>query len=219
VLVDVEGIKGSKQLAENLQQSFGRLLEASDRREIALQFASMDKEVFQRLLEAEEPKAALEFRARAANQMMEALLASGLNPVQLYQTTGQVAQDIGQPDSLAHQIAGQAFKQIEAGDWPPLKIPQNISHEKRLKWERQVVQQRVPTQLQESGSAPDTFTFLLETGDKLEIIWSAPEFPPQVYINGQDRRSDYVVLSPGIYDYPKTTVWDLYLETRRLLGV
>lgn len=216
VTVDVEGISGSKQLAETIQQSFGRLLQAKDRRAIALEFASMDKEQFQMMLEAESPQAALEFRSRAANQMMEALLASGLNPAQLYMTTGQVAKDVGQPDSLAYVVASQSFKRIGAGDWPTLQIPAKVSHDTRLKWERQVMAERVPAQLQDDDG--DTFSFALETGDMLKIIWDAATFPPQIYINGQNRSADFTSLSPGIYQYDKTTIWDLYVETRRLMG-
>ena len=219
VLVDVEGIEGSKKLSESLQQSFGRVLQARDRREIALQFATLDREVFQRLIESEEPKAALEFRARAADQMMQALLASGLNPIQVHQVIGGVAHDIGQPDSLAGQVAAKAFKQIKGEDWPPLQIPQRVSHDERLKWERQQLRERLPAQLQDADDVSDTFTFLLETDHRLEIVWQAPEFPPRIYINGEERRAEYVALAPGIYDYHKTTVWDLYMETRRLLGV
>lgn len=219
VMVDVEGIEGSKKLSESLQQSFDRILQAADRREIALQFAALDKQVFQRLIESEEPRAALEFRARAADQMMQALLASGLNPLQVHRVVGGAAHDIGRSDSLAGQIAAVAFRQIKEGDWPPLQIPQRVSHEQRLQWERQQLRERVPALFQDVEGAEDTFTFVLEGGQRLVVIWSAPEFPPQVYIDGQDRRSDYVMLGPGVYDYNKTTVWDLYIETRRLLGV
>ena len=215
--VEVEGINGSKQLAETMQQSFGRLLQAKDRRAIALEFASMDKEQFQMMLEAESPKAALEFRSRAANQMMEALLASGMNPAQLYMTTGQVAKDVGQSDSLAYMVASETFKQIEAGDWPALQIPTAVPHSERLKWERQVIAERVPAQLQEDVG--DTFAFTLETGDTLKINWNSKEFPPEVYINGQNRAGEIIPLSPGVYQYDKTTVWDLYLAARRLLGI
>ncbi len=228
-LVDVEDIKGSKKLAESLQQSFSRILQARDRREIALQFAGMDREVFQRLIESEEPKAALEFRSRTADQMMQALMASGLNPVQVYSVMGGVARDlgqagaqareIGQPGGLAGQIAAKAFEQIKPGDWPPLQIPQRVSHEQRLKWERAVMRERAPAELQETHESSDTFVFLLEPDHKLEIIWSAPEFPPQVYVDGQDRRAQYVALAPTIYRYDKTTIWDIYLETKRALGV
>jgi len=218
-LVDVEGIEGSKKLSESLQQSFSRVLQARDRREIALQFATLDREVFQRLIESEEPKAALEFRARAADQMMQALLTSGLNPIQVHQVIGGVAHDIGQPDSLAGQVAATAFKQIKMEDWPPLQIPQRVSHEQRLKWEREQLRERVPAQLQDADDTSDTFTFLLETDHRLEIVWQAPEFPPRIYINGEERRAEYVALAPNVYDYHKTTVWDLYMETRRLLGV
>ena len=214
--VEVEGVTGSKQLADSMQQSFGRLLQAKDRRSIAMEFSSMDKDQFQIMLEGESPQAALEFRSRAANQMMEALLASGLNPAQLYMTTGQVAKDVGQPESLAYQVASQAFKQIEPGDWPSLHIPQNVSHDNRLKWEREVMGERVPAQLQDDvGGA---FTFALETDDELKIVWDAATFPPEIYINGKTRTSDFVSLSSGVYQYDKTTVWDLYMETRRLLG-
>jgi hypothetical protein len=220
VLVDVEGVEGSHKLDDKLQESFDRMLQAKDRREIAVQFASMDRDVFQRMLEVDAPaSAALEFRARAANQMVEALLVSGLNPVQAYSATAQVARDIGTTDSLAYQVAANTFKQIKVEDWPTLQVPQGKSHEERLKWERQVAQQRVPMQLQDSDNRLDIFTFVLETNDRLEVIWSAPEFPPQIYVNGEDRRSNYIVLSPGIYEYSKTTIWDLYLETRRILVV
>ncbi len=214
--VEVEGVSGSKQLADTMQQSFGRLLQAKDRRSIALEFASMDKEEFQMMLEAENPQAALEFRSRAANQMMEALLASGLNPAQLYMTTGQVAKDVGQRDSLAYQVASQSFKRIAAGDWPALQIPQNVSHAERLKWERQVMTERVPAQLQDDTG--DTFAFDLETGETLKIVWDAKAFAPQIYIDGKDRSADFVSLSPGVYQYNETTIWSLYMEARKLLG-
>lgn len=215
--VEVEGVSGSKQLADTMQQSFGRLLQAKDRRSIALEFADMDKEQFQMMLEAENPHAALEFRSRAANQMMEALLASGLNPAQLYMTTGQVAKDVGQRNSLAGQVASQSFKLIGAGDWPTLQIPQNVSHEDRLKWERQVMTERVPAQLQDDTG--DTFAFELEPGETLKIVWDAKAFAPQIYIDGKDRSADFVSLSPGVYQYNETTVWSLYMEARKLLGV
>lgn len=217
--VDVEGIESSKKLDEQLQSSFDRMMHAQDRRQIALQFASMDRNVFQQMLEAEEPVAALEFRSRAASQMVEAMLSSGLNPLQAYMATGQVVRDMGQPDSLAHQVAAETFKQIKEEDWPLLKIPHTKSHQERLQWERQVALQRVPAQLQESNGQHDTFTFVFETGDKVDIIWTAADTRPKVYINGEEQTARYIVLSPGVYDYMKTTVWDLYGETRRLLGV
>jgi hypothetical protein len=217
--IAVEGVEGSERLAEAMQESFQRVLQAKDRREIALQFASLDKDIFQKMLEAEEPKAALEMRARQADQMMQALLASGLNPLQVHQVIGGIARDIPQPENLARQVAEKAFKQIKPADWPPLQIPRGISHEQRLRWEHQVMRDRLGYQVQDTDDTSDTFSILLETSYRLVVIWSAPELPPQVYIDGRDRRGDYVMLGPGIYDYSRTTVWDLYIETRRLLGV
>jgi hypothetical protein len=161
--------------------------------------------------------------------MMQALMASGLNPVQVYSVMGGVARDIGQagaqareigqPGGLAGQIAAKAFEQIKPADWPALQIPHKVPHEQRLKWERGVMRERAPAELQEAHESSDTFVLLLEPDHKLEVIWLAPEFPPQVYVDGQDRRAQYVALAPTIYRYDKTTVWDIYLETRRSLGV
>lgn len=217
VLVDVEEIEGSKKLNEALHKSFERVLKASDRREIALQFAELERDVFQRMLEAEEPKVALQLRAQAADRMLQALMASGLNPLQIYQKFGQIARDMGQPNSLAQDVAVEAFGKIKPEDWPPLEVPRGISHEERLHWERQIMQERAPIDLQDAKDF-DTFTFKLGTGDVLEIVWTYPEFPPKVYINNQDRTADYTVLKPELYDYHKVTVWDLYYETRRMLG-
>ena len=234
VLVDVEEIEGSKKLNEALHKSFERVLKASDRREIALQFGELERDVFQRMLEAEEPGVAIEVqgrvRDRAADRMLQALLASGFSLFknkdiasndgararEIYQVFGQIARNIGL-DSLAANVADKAFAKTKPEDWPPLAVPRGISHEERLHWERQIMQERAPMDLQDAKDF-DTFTFKLGTGDVLEIVWTYPEFPPRVYINNQDRTADYTVLKPELYDYHKVTVWDLYYETRRMLG-
>jgi len=224
LFVEIEGIEGSRQLSDVMQQSFSRMLTASDRRQAALMFADMDRDIFQRMIEAEEPRAALEFRGRAANQMLEAMLASGMNPVDTYKKVGSIARDIGHADldsqGFAKVIASEAFEMIDARTWPALQVPTNLpSHLDRLRWEREVVVERVPTQVQAGDETSDTFAFALKPDAKMEVIWSVRDFPPQVYVNGKDRSSDYVILAPGVYDYHRTTVWDLYLETRKLLGL
>lgn len=216
VRVDIEAIEDSKELDRSLQTSFDRLLEAGDRREIGIQFASMDQDHFQRMIEAEDPRAALEFRSRAANQMLEALLASGMELTQVYTTMGSVAKATNHPDSLSHLVTGQAFDRIKPDNWPELRLPREVSHEERLQWEREVLQERVPAQLQDT-SQPEVFSFVLETGDEVNISWRYEEFPPRVSINGSDRSQKYVKLAPGFYKYQDITVWDLYLDTRRLL--
>lgn len=217
IQVEIGDVAGSKKLSDALQTSFGRLLQARDRREIAISLAQMDQGVFDRMIESEAPAAYLAAKSRASDQMLQALLVQGLTPLQIHSTVGKAIGSVQQPESMAAQVAGKAFQQITA--WPQLRSPENVSHEQRLKWEREVIQDRIPTQLQETGRSDDTFTILLETGNELVVVWSAPDFPPEVYIDGQDRRSGFIVLRKDIYDYHRTTVWDLYLETRRLLGV
>lgn len=224
LFVEIEGVEGSKQLADVMQQSFGRVLTASDRRQAALMFADMDRDVFQRMIEGEEPHAALEFRSRAGNQMLEAMLASGMNPIDAYKMVGSIARDIGNTDQesqgFAKVIASEAFEMIDVGTWPALQVPTSLSsHLDRLKWEHEIVLERVPTQVQQGDETSDTFAFVLKPDTKLEIIWSVKDFPPQIYVNGKDCSSEYVILAPGIYDYHHTTVWDLYLETRKRLGL
>jgi len=218
--VDVEGVEGSKKLAEGLAASFDSLRQANDRVETARLFESLDKDVFQRMLEGTAPgEKALEFRARAANQVLEAFLASGYTMQDVLRVSSQAASLVGQRNSLPEQITVMALNQLEDKDISVPQIPQGVSHQERLKWERQLVDDRVPNQLQDSGGHLDIFTFLLENGDELKVTWWSPEKPPEVLINGRDRGSDYVSLRPGYYDYNRTTVWDLYWQTRRLLGV
>lgn len=232
----VQGIEGSQMVDEAMSLSFKRMGETKDRRKAALLFSEMDREIFQRMLEAEKPEAALQLQARATDQMMQAMLVSGLNPIQAYKMTGQLAQSLGQPvDSLAQQITGILGRPVEntagqvAGkllttkikpeDWDkyePLEIPQGITHEDRLQWERNVLQERLPTQLQPCTD-PGLFIFKLETEDELKIRWDYNTFSPTVHINGQNRSADYTALKENLYDYQQITVWDIYMETRRLL--
>ena len=98
------------------------------------------------------------------------------------------------------------------------QVPTNISHHERLAWERQQLQLRAPSQLQPYND-PETFTFMLENGTCVEVVWRIQNQPPQVLLNGHNRDLDYPLLAPGIYDYSTVTILDLYRESRRLLNV
>jgi hypothetical protein len=224
--IDVGRIEGSKELAEELQGSFSRILKAKDRREVALLFDSMDQDVFLKMLESEdETGKALEMRSRQLDRMLEATMVSGqMSLPDVASLAGQAAVDVQQPvieqqsNGLAAGLAGKALEQIQ--EWAAPKIPEDITtHEERMRWEREIIKDRVPTQLMDINESWDTFNFILETGDELKIVWWTSDSPPEVQLNGRDRRSEYVVLSPGVYDYDKVTVWDIYWETRRQLGI
>ena len=100
----------------------------------------------------------------------------------------------------------------------PPQVPTNIAHPERLAWERQQLELHTPSQLQTLND-PEIFTFMLENGTRVEVVWRIQNQPPQVLHNGRNHNLDYPLLTPGIYDYSTVTVLDLYQESRRLLNV
>lgn len=224
VLVDVENIKGSEKLSETMQQSFGRMLEASDQKEATLMFADMDRDTFQRGLERVAPTAALEYRARSANQMLEAMLASGLNPLQAYQKFGGMARMLEQKnpqEDIAVIVAQKAGELIKPSDWPPLVVPKTIGdHLARLKWERDQLEERVPIELQDAPSeTSSTFLFKLSPEHELKVEWPTGDYGPVVHINQKVRTDDFASLKPDMYDKERVTIWDIYVEARKILGL
>lgn len=217
VAIEIEAVEGSKTLNESLQESFQRLSEARDKRDIALEFKELDESTYTLMLEYEAPEKALEVRTRVKDQMLEAMLTSGRSLHEIASVAGWAAENIEENEGLAAEIGVEALKRIE--EWPTPQIPTGVSHAERLQWERELLKERVPAQFKTTGGSSDTFLFELETGDELKIIWWAQEPPPEVLINDIDRRADFASLRKGVFNYDRVTAWDIYWETRKILGV
>ncbi len=220
--VHIEEIEGSKELDQNLMESFQRLQLVQDRQEIAMGLSQMDDHLVQLMYEYEGNQAALESRSRAATRMVEALLATGIPPQQLYSATQAEARALKQEDCLPELMA-KVVKEIE----PPTsekpecpKIPPDLSHQQRLRWEAQELEQRLPYVFRGLNSAEDRFEFRLESGQTLVVIFPAPQtMRPCVYLDNQTWTEKYRALWDDIYDtsYGRVTICELYYNTLRLL--
>lgn len=223
--VRIEEIEGSKELDQSLAQSFERLQMAKDRQQIAVSLSQMDDHLVQLMHEYEGNQAALEFRSRAASRMVEALLATGIPPQQLYGATQAEARVLNQGDSLPALMAEATKEQIgkepQVSSQPDCpKIPAGLTHKQRLQWEAQELETRLPHVFRGLNNAEDRFEFTLENGQSLIIIFPAPQtMRPCVYLDSQTWTDKYRVLRDDIYDlsYGRLTVCELYYETLKLL--
>lgn len=222
--VHIEEIEGSKELDQSMAQSFERLQLAQDRQQIAVSLSQMDDHLVQLMHEYEGNQAALEFRSRAATRMVEALLATGIPPQQLYGATQAEARALKQEGSLPELMA-EAVKEIEppqkTGSKPECpKIPDGLAHKQRLQWEAQELEARLPHVFRNFNSAEDRFEFNLESGQNLVIIFPAPHtMRPCVYLDSQSWTDKYRSLQDDVYDlsYGRVTICELYYETVKLL--
>ncbi len=223
--VRIEEIEGSKELDQSLAQSFERLQLAKDRQQIAIGMSQMDDHLVQLMHEYEGNQAALEFRSRAATRMVEALLAAGIPPQQLYGATQAEARVLKQEDSLPALMV-EAVKEQMGNEGPKIakpecpKIPDGLSYKQRLQWEAQELEARLPHVFRGLNIAEGRFEFNLESGQALVIIFPAPQTTrPYVYLDNQTWTDKYRALRDDIYDlsYGRVTICELYHETLKLL--
>lgn len=221
--VDIEEVEGSKALSEQLQQSFSRLLEANDRIEIGKRFIELDEGHFRKTLLAEGGEKAIDYLAKRDSALIEAFLVSGKPFSEVVSVAGMAAVDAEQPYSLPKSVFDTALLRMGSKEtqWPDLDIPEYESHDERLSWERKVVEERVGPHLLKDRQTADTFVFELLNGEdvhELQVIWYDKDKPPEVLLDGKYANDKYAFLSPRLYEYMDTTVWDIYWSTRKELG-
>jgi hypothetical protein len=215
--VNVRGIEKSEPIAASFVEQFNTLLGAEADRKIALELSRMDEEVYKIYLQDKAPDKAIELQIEVAKQMAQIAMLSGQGPkmlstLQRFEGSGTFGADsIAGPlqKALAAEVPGQP--EIEEKPFPD--VPSDLSHEQRLRWERDELRQRVP-HLQDGRGDSERFEFLIK-GKKVVVLWPPKGMLPSVYVEGQNCTGQYVNLKEAVFAYEDTRVWDIYQETLR----
>ncbi len=216
--VAIKGVKGSSALSNSLRDSFQRILTAKDEVEVANVWQEVDEDVFTKYLSKMAPEEALKLRGRSADRMVEAMMLSGMKPEQIVARAGQGAKNSADEMYIANDTARAAFEQVES--WPPLTPPSVADgFEARLKWEHDVLEDRIPHMLSQREHDPQVFEIQMDNGKDLKITWLAAEDVPEVELGGfVVSVSKYPFLQQHLFEADNTTVWQIFERTRKLLS-